>query len=73
MRCERRNHFVWLSDLAAELEAITGMRGRRLRDAMYPLLLLPEESMAPEENPNLHFFNGMMTSIRSPGKCKVFC
>lgn len=33
--CEWTNHFVWLSDLAAELKAVTPMLGKRFRDAVY--------------------------------------
>lgn len=50
MECEWRNHFVWLSDLAAELEAITANAGQEIQRCDAPsasALFTKKEPTAP--------------------------
>ena len=62
MECEWRNHFVWLlTDLAAELEAVSANVGQKIQKCHAPsafVLLTKRALTAPEGNVNLHFCNG---------------
>ena len=62
MECEWRNHFVWLlTDLAAELEAVSANVGQKIQKCHAPsafVLLNKRALTAPEGNVNLHFCNG---------------
>lgn len=61
MECEWRNNFVCLSDLAAELKAITANAVQEIQRCHTPSAsarFTKVEPLHPEENTNLHFCNG---------------
>lgn len=74
MECEWRNHFVWLlTDLAAELEAVSANVGQKIQKCHAPyafVLLTKRDLTAPKENVNLHFYNG--NTANKVTKCSEF-